>query len=942
MESRRSKTTRSHGEASKSARDTRSSLSAAHSSRPQLKDRVKSAPLVAQTSRVRQDVMRSKHPSTSARAASREKQYGNSPPLTPTPPLPPLLGQQGEPAQSANALGQTRNENGIREVTLAVTGASQAGKSTFIECALDLKKPLSAPIATKKVSLEGVISTLRLIEIPLVKLTVGSDEGLTWPENVGGQSTQQVDGALVVYDVMNQDSFNRLSAILSRLSDAAIPTILVSNKCDNPPSYWKIGRERVEVMCNTYEGTESIQTSVTAPETHKRCISVILRNIALKRSGAPATAALTTRPRAVTSAQIPSAESTSQNKVKSKHTRAASELPAAIPGSLDPHYPASSVSDIPVSESSSERRSVQHCARPSTQTSYSSGRNAAIMTQTSSDSRYEAPRRVFDDEEAIDQRLPKSPITSPTPISIANSFLKTNGDRTDNFSEKESRHSTTGEAASEDGVTFDDLVDRLLSQPRSKSDGKFAAIFLCLYRKLAAPSELLTAVIQRFHLLNSNVHLHVSRVASQLRYLTILAQWVSDYPGDFAHAQTRRIMSEFVTSLFGNRAFAVAAKEINSHLEIVSEDDDTEWACSDRSRGRADTADSFLSMSSVQSAASTLNAESSTEDVATSTKIEGRPQKHGLQHSTTVSLSSSADRSESQSTGSFQTLLNSVENAQRQAQLLTPIPRNALTKIQWHQLMDIPEEDVAKELTRIDWIMFSSIRPRDLVRHVSLPGREKEKCRSLGNVNRMVDQFNHTAFWVANMIVLRDKPKHRARMLERFMAIAWKLRQQNNYNALGAVVAGINGTAVHRLTQTRELVPQQAQKQFMRLEILMGTQRSHFAYRLAWTNTSTERIPFLPLHLRDLVLAEEGNRTYLDEGNTRINWKKFEFMGEVVVGVQRSQGTPYLCTARNEEVQRLLLDGKFSKDDDELYERSIQIEGPGAWEPRRRFNWYKR
>ena len=96
----------------------------------------------------------------------------------------------------------------------------------------------------------------------------------------------------------------------------------------------------------------------------------------------------------------------------------------------------------------------------------------------------------------------------------------------------------------------------------------------------------------------------------------------------------------------------------------------------------------------------------------------------------------------------------------------------------------------------------------------------------------------------------------------------------------------------------------------------MGTQRSHFAYRLAWTNTSTERIPFLPLHLRDLVLAEEGNRTYLDEGNTRINWKKFELMGEVVVGVQRSQGMPYPCTARNEEVQRLLLDGKFPKDDD--------------------------
>ena len=146
-----------------------------------------------------------------------------------------------------------------------------------------------------------------------------------------------------------------------------------------------------------------------------------------------------------------------------------------------------------------------------------------------------------------------------------------------------------------------------------------------------------------------------------------------------------------------------------------------------------------------------------------------------------------------------------------------------------------------------------------------------------------------------------------------------KLRQLNNYNPLGAVIAGINGTAVHRLARTRELVPQHAQKQFMRLEILMGTQRGHFAYRLAWTNTSTERIPFLPLHRRDLVLAEEGYRTYFDNSKTRINWRKFELMGQVIVGLQKSQGTPYPTIPRNEEVQRLILDGKFSKDDDVSY-----------------------
>ncbi|KAL8674707.1 MAG: hypothetical protein Q9168_000865 [Polycauliona sp. 1 TL-2023] len=131
-----------------------------------------------------------------------------------------------------------------------------------------------------------------------------------------------------------------------------------------------------------------------------------------------------------------------------------------------------------------------------------------------------------------------------------------------------------------------------------------------------------------------------------------------------------------------------------------------------------------------------------------------------------------------------------------------------------------------------------------------------------------------------------------------------------------AVVAGINGTAVHRLYLTREMVPHHVQKQFMRLEILMGTQKSHFAYRLAWSNTSTERIPFLPLHSRDLASAEEGNPTYIGEGCERINWKKFEVIGEVVVSMQRRQATSYSNISRNEEVQRLILDSKFTKDDD--------------------------
>lgn len=96
----------------------------------------------------------------------------------------------------------------------------------------------------------------------------------------------------------------------------------------------------------------------------------------------------------------------------------------------------------------------------------------------------------------------------------------------------------------------------------------------------------------------------------------------------------------------------------------------------------------------------------------------------------------------------------------------------------------------------------------------------------------------------------------------------------------------------------------------------MGTQKSHFAYRLAWDNSFSERIPFLPLHRRDLVSAEEGNKTFVGDNKSRINWKKFEVMGEVVLGIQRSQKTPYSHMHRYADIQRLILDIKLGNDEE--------------------------
>ena len=378
-----------------------------------------------------------------------------------------------------------------------------------------------------------------------------------------------------------------------------------------------------------------------------------------------------------------------------------------------------------------------------------------------------------------------------TPATIANSFLEL-GDQNPNEDEALLRESgmtatdsamTGGHEPQTTGITFEELVDRLLAQPMSRADSKFVAIFLCLYRKFAAPAELLSAICSRFETLGCNYEQQMTRMNSQLRYLALLAHWTEEYPGDFAHPVTRIQLATFVNHIAEIQLFAAAAGEMYTQLDTILEDEDTRWLCSDYTRGLAATLSSFGTVHSMQATTKAFLARGHPAEMATldsdTTHANGHHEGH-LKASPSVA---NAVRSQSLSSPTSPKVLTSAESSQGRAELLKPIPRNVLSKPHWHQFMEFGNDNIACELTRIDWIMYSSMRPRDLLRHVSLTSDQKDKCRSLEHVNRMINQFNHVAFWVANMILLRDKPKHRAKTLEKFMGVAWVQNYQRSTRA---------------------------------------------------------------------------------------------------------------------------------------------------------------
>ncbi|KAK4241040.1 ras guanine nucleotide exchange factor domain-containing protein [Achaetomium macrosporum] len=799
----------------------------------------------------------------------------------------------------------------METINIAVIGAEGVGKSTFIQQLRRAPRPSSLHITTSRHDVDGTTYLVTLVELDLESIIeLDPNQPVHWPKQIGGHMVPRVDGALILYDVANQASMREVAPIMTALANSSMPTVLVATKCDTPDDLRRPDLSGLTSSFPTCHG--HFKTACNAPGSARECLQAMLK-AALASRRDKSDGSVYRRRAASTNLDAPvdvhNGRPISQH---SKHSRASSDFSLLRGFPNPPHdgqyrgQPPRSRSDYPTTASSSNLSSASTATpEDGKQTVSSMLRTPGIRLDSGSES-------FLDVEESDAESYQYSddiPILQRSDDSYGN------------------------RPAKEMGVSFDELVDRLLAEKMSKADHNFADVFLCLYRKFAAPSQLLAAIRARLDQLRDDRHdrtaHYLLRTEAQMRIIEVVAKWLSLYPGDFARPATKKSLEEMVKQLSAEPMFFAAAHQMRVHIERkITEDDDTGWANSDPVEETEDKDATGRRRSDVAESMNSLQLEGSS----------GGPSQRRASQSSDLSGLEASQSGRAPVRFQFYT----VEDYEREAATLVPSPILPLNKFRYHMFMEIDIEEMVEEMTRIDWVMFSSIRIRDIVRHVSLSNDQKKECRGLKNVNRMVSHFNHVAAWVANMILIRDKAKHRAPCLEKFMLIAQKLRQMNNYNGLAAVLAGINGTAIHRLAQTRALVAPDVQKRFAGLVLLMGTQKSHFAYRLAWENSPLPRIPFMPLHRRDLVSAEEGSRTFVGPNNDRINWKKFEVLGEVLLPIMKSQGQPYQNLHRHEQSRQLILDCQMPTDEEDIYQRSVQVEpaAGGAAEPsKKKFAW---
>jgi hypothetical protein len=124
---------------------------------------------------------------------------------------------QSNPLSPPSQLGgKHQNAQTLQEINVAVLGSPKVGKSTFIQQAFDLSEMPLMTFTRRKMSLDGTIYVVRLIELSYNDLDLDDDQCICWPDTIDGSPVPAIDGAFTLYDVTNRDSLMQMPETLSK------------------------------------------------------------------------------------------------------------------------------------------------------------------------------------------------------------------------------------------------------------------------------------------------------------------------------------------------------------------------------------------------------------------------------------------------------------------------------------------------------------------------------------------------------------------------------------------------------------------------------------------------------------------------------------------------------------------------------------------------------
>ncbi|KAG2234546.1 hypothetical protein INT48_007359 [Thamnidium elegans] len=246
------------------------------------------------------------------------------------------------------------------------------------------------------------------------------------------------------------------------------------------------------------------------------------------------------------------------------------------------------------------------------------------------------------------------------------------------------------------------------------------------------------------------------------------------------------------------------------------------------------------------------------------------------------------------------------------------VPKN----MQHIRLLDTDPLEVARQLTIMDFKLYSSIRPIECLGKAW----SKDSSENAVNVKQSIDYCNQLTSWVTGSILSNKEAKKRVVVIKHWSQVANRCLEMNNYNTCMAILSAFDNSAIGRLKKTWELVSSRTSQSLAHIRKLMGSNRNFTEYREMIHSVNPPCIPFLGIYLQDLTFIEDGNPDLLKKSSSLINFAKQQKSAEVIREIKQFQSPPYIFHIVPEIQEFIKFQLETSRDVDFLYERSLELE----------------
>ena len=191
--------------------------------------------------------------------------------------------------------------------------------------------------------------------------------------------------------------------------------------------------------------------------------------------------------------------------------------------------------------------------------------------------------------------------------------------------------------------------------------------------------------------------------------------------------------------------------------------------------------------------------------------------------------------------------------------LLSNIIRDPEKPLSFFNLLEYDSKDIAKELTRISYHIFSKIQPKEFFKGVFT---KKNKDITSPNLTKITNRFNQISFWITEEILSYDFGNDRGEIIEKFIDIANELNNLNNFNDCMSFVSGLGSMIITGLTKSWKYVSKESNNVLEKLKKVVNFQDNYKNMREKideCLQNNQPYIPFLgPYNKRICFLEEYG------------------------------------------------------------------------------------